>query len=139
MGHLPKQAGLFFGLVSKRVVLQMGLLAPLLLVGALLEEPGCPGDRGADARQRRRVDVQQQAGQTAPRGGGGRRPGSRPRDRVARRRRGPVRNPVVHQQADFGVREEVAGFDALCVCRHDDHGPVVRGGAGVGRQEGVVH
>ena len=46
----------------------------------------------------------------------------------------------MHEQADLGVREEIPGFDALSVRRHDDHGPVVRGvGVRVARQERVVH
>lgn len=104
-----KQAGLLLGLVAvaKRVVLQMRLLAPPLLVGPLLEEPRRACDRRADRRQRRRVEVQQQAGQTTA--GRSRRRGTGPRARqrvgVGRRRRRAVADPVVHQQADFRVRE----------------------------------
>ena len=85
----------------------MRLLAPPLLVGALLEEPRRAGDRRADGRQRRRVEVQQQARQTTPRGGRWGRARARPGQRVGIGvgRRRPVRYPVVHQQADLGVRQ----------------------------------
>lgn len=119
----------------------MRLLAPPLLVGPLLQEPRRARDRRTDRRQRRRVEVQQQTGQTTP--GRGRRRGTGPRARqrvgVCRRRRRAVADPVVHQQADFRVREEVARLDALSVGRHDDHGARVRVVVGVRGQEGVVH
>src|SRR2546423_576586 len=70
--RLPSKESRFFPrLVPKGVIGQMGLLAPLLLLTPLLYETCFARDGRRDAAQRTRVEVQQEAGETAARCGGG--------------------------------------------------------------------
>ena len=59
MGRRPEISLLFLGLIAKRVVVEVLLLAPCLFFTALSDDPRFAVDGSADAAQRARVDVQQ--------------------------------------------------------------------------------
>lgn len=112
----------------------MLLLAPDLFVAALLHHPSFAVDRRADTAQRAGIDIQEKTGETRPRRFWWGRTFAREVGRSASR--WPVGYPVVHEDGDVRVFDQVDGFLGGGVGGHDDAG---RGGKWGGWEEGVVH
>lgn len=119
------------------MVLQMPRLAPPLLLAAPLHHPRRPLDRRAYGRKSAGVDVQHQACERGARGLGRWRafsPGE-----VGGEGRGPVRDPVMHEEGDVGVGEQVQRLPRGGVGGHYDAGVVTVRGEGRAGEVGVVH
>lgn len=113
----------------------MSLLAPSLLIGPRFQEPRGPRDGRRDTGQSAGVDVQEQTGQRRPGGCGGR-GAVAAFDVGGGADWGAVRDPVVDEEGDSGVGEEMVGFTGGRVGGHDDGWEGVIGGRG---EVGIGH
>lgn len=113
----------------------MTLFAPRLLLRARLEETRLAGNRGRNTGQGTRVQVEQEACERGAGSRGGRRALAFSLG-IGRPGRWTVGHPVVDQERDPRVREEVVGLAGRGVGGHDD-GRV--GVVGSRREVGVGH